>query len=128
MDLPGNALLDTSVVVEHFRGNSEMTGTLESFDNLFVPSIVVEELCYGALYSNHFEKRWQQLLIFLQAVTILTVDKETAFHYGRIRSALAQIGAPIPENDIWIAALATQHQLPLATRDKHLNVLLASRC
>ena len=91
------------------------------YQTLFVPSIVAGELCYGALHSNHAEKRWQQLLMFLQVVTILSVDKETAFHYGHIRSALAQTGTPIPENDIWIAALAVQHQLPLATRDKHFE-------
>ncbi len=31
------------------------------------------------------------------------------------------MGSPIPENDIWIAALADQHQLILVTRDKHFN-------
>jgi tRNA(fMet)-specific endonuclease VapC len=29
------------------------------------------------------------------------------------------MGQPIPENDIWIAALARQHELTLVTRDKH---------
>jgi tRNA(fMet)-specific endonuclease VapC len=121
MSLPGSALLDTSIVVEHFRGNPEVTGALEAAHRLFVPSVVVGELCYGALRSNDFEKRWQQLLVFLQAVLIIFVDKETAFHYGHIRSALTQAGNPIPENDIWIAALAIQHQLPLATRDSHFE-------
>jgi tRNA(fMet)-specific endonuclease VapC len=57
----------------------------------------------------------------LQAVIIVSVDKETAFHYGHIRSALAQAGTPIPENDIWIAALGVQHQLSLVTRDTHFE-------
>ncbi|MEK6782203.1 MAG: PIN domain-containing protein [Bacteroidota bacterium] len=30
-------------------------------------------------------------------------------------------GTPIPENDIWIAALAKQHRLTLVTSDKHFN-------
>ena len=121
MSLPGNALLDTSVVVEHFRGNLSVTGFLESVQALFVPSIVVGELYYGALRSAQFEKRRQELPVFLQAVIIVSVNKETAFHYGHIRSVLAQVGIPIPENDIWIAALTIQHQLPLATRDNHFE-------
>ena len=27
---------------------------------------------------------------------------------------------PIPTNDVWIAAIAKQHELTLITRDKHL--------
>jgi tRNA(fMet)-specific endonuclease VapC len=30
-------------------------------------------------------------------------------------------GKPIPENDIWIAAIAEQHQLTLVTRDSHFQ-------
>jgi tRNA(fMet)-specific endonuclease VapC len=30
-------------------------------------------------------------------------------------------GTPIPENDIWIAAIAMQFELPLVTRDKHFD-------
>ncbi|MFT4758592.1 MAG: tRNA(fMet)-specific endonuclease VapC [Saprospiraceae bacterium] len=30
-------------------------------------------------------------------------------------------GTPIPENDIWIAAIAMQFELLLVTRDKHFD-------
>ncbi len=30
-------------------------------------------------------------------------------------------GTPIPENDIWIAALARQHTLRLVSRDTHFD-------
>ncbi|HFE66754.1 MAG TPA: PIN domain-containing protein, partial [Chloroflexi bacterium] len=30
-------------------------------------------------------------------------------------------GRPIPENDIWIAALAIEHELTLVTRDAHFE-------
>ncbi|MBA3472116.1 MAG: VapC toxin family PIN domain ribonuclease, partial [Rubrobacter sp.] len=30
-------------------------------------------------------------------------------------------GRPIPENDIWIAAVALQHDLVLASRDSHFE-------
>jgi predicted nucleic acid-binding protein len=32
---------------------------------------------------------------------------------------LARSGTPIPENDVWIAAVALEHGWPLATRDAH---------
>ena len=40
-------------------------------------------------------------------------------HYARLRGALTRAGTPIPENDLWIAALAVEHGWPLATRDAH---------
>jgi len=38
-----------------------------------------------------------------------------------IKASLRRKGKPIPENDIWIAALALQHDLIVATRDAHFN-------
>ena len=32
-----------------------------------------------------------------------------------------EAGHPIPENDIWIAAIARQHNLPVVSRDEHLQ-------
>lgn len=43
---------------------------------------------------------------------------------GRLRAQLAKAGTPIPENDIWIASLALEHQLPLAARDAHFDLVI----
>ena len=55
---------------------------------------------------------------------VLFPGLSTADHYGRIRAALSKAGTPIPENDIWIAAIAQEHQLPVAARDKHFDAVL----
>ena len=39
----------------------------------------------------------------------------------KVKDELRQKGRPIPENDIWIAAIAREHKLVLATRDKHFD-------
>ncbi len=36
-----------------------------------------------------------------------------------MKTELAEAGKLIPDNDIWIAAMARQYDLPLATRDVH---------
>jgi tRNA(fMet)-specific endonuclease VapC len=41
--------------------------------------------------------------------------------YGEVKNALRLKGHPIPENDIWIAAVAHQHDLTLVTRDTHFD-------
>ncbi len=40
---------------------------------------------------------------------------------GIIRDALRAVCKPIPDNDIWIAATARQHDLVLITRDAHFG-------
>jgi tRNA(fMet)-specific endonuclease VapC len=54
-------------------------------------------------------------------VDVLLPDESTPELYGRISAQLAQAGTPIPQNDIWIAAIALQSDLPLATRDAHFS-------
>jgi predicted nucleic acid-binding protein len=43
--------------------------------------------------------------------------------YGEVKAELARLGKPIPDNDLWIAAVARQHDLPLATRDAHFALV-----
>lgn len=46
-----------------------------------------------------------------------------AQQYGQIKDKLRRIGRPIPENEIWIAAIAQQHDLALVTRDGHFGLV-----
>jgi tRNA(fMet)-specific endonuclease VapC len=41
--------------------------------------------------------------------------------YGKIKTELAHQGSLIPENDIWIAAVARQYDLIVITRDGHFS-------
>ena len=52
---------------------------------------------------------------------MLGCDTQTARHYGQVKNQLRVKGRPIPENDLWIAAVARQHALTLVTRDKHFS-------
>jgi tRNA(fMet)-specific endonuclease VapC len=52
---------------------------------------------------------------------VLYIDEETTFSYGAIKTALRKKGKPIPENDIWIAAIVLRHNLTVVTRDKHFK-------
>lgn len=60
---------------------------------------------------------------FLSRVRILPVTAQTAVCYAEIRGKLKKAGTPIPENDIWIAALAKEHALPILTGDFHFDLV-----
>jgi tRNA(fMet)-specific endonuclease VapC len=116
-------LLDSSVVIRHFRGGRELLGALDNFEVFYLPYVVLAELYAGAYRSLRSERNLQQISSFLDAVDVLLPDEETPLVYGRVASELAQKGTPIPQNDIWIAAIALQTGLPLATEDNHFRTV-----
>ena len=54
---------------------------------------------------------------------IATITSATATTYADIRLELKRSGNPIPPNDVWIAALARQHTLPVLSNDGHFDVV-----
>jgi predicted nucleic acid-binding protein len=59
----------------------------------------------------------------LQFFEVLVIATETASHYAEIRRELKTAGQPIPTNDLWIAALGREHDLPIVTRDAHFQAV-----
>ena len=47
----------------------------------------------------------------------MDITTRTAAVYARPRLGLKEKGRPIPENDLWIAALSMEHHVPLIIRD-----------
>jgi tRNA(fMet)-specific endonuclease VapC len=122
MNAIGSVLLDTTIVVEHLRGKSPSIGRrFKETSTLYLPLTALGELLYGAYKSDFEAKGLKQVEDFLRICAILGPDERTAHLYGRIKADLARRGKAIPQNDIWIAAIALEHALPLATRDQHFS-------
>ncbi len=112
-------LLDSSVVIRHFRQGGDISLRLASFADLYLPSIALGELYDGAHRSARPARHLAQIAEFLTAVTVLPVDENTATYFGQISAQLAGKGQPIPHNDMWIAACAMQWSMAVATTDEH---------
>jgi tRNA(fMet)-specific endonuclease VapC len=121
MPASGDVLLDSSVVIPYFKGDPALRASFLACPTLYLTLTVLGELHCGANLSQNPAKHLAQIQNFLAAVVVLSPGVATAEHYGRIRAQLAQAGTPIPENDIWIAAVAMEHQLPLSARDFHFE-------
>ena len=65
----------------------------------------------------------ERIAELVATTTILGTDADTALYYGQVKTELRQKGRPIPENDIWIAAIALQYDLTLITRDAHFEYI-----
>ena len=82
---------------------------------------MLEELFYGAQKSANIKSNTQKIIEFSSHLTILPCDDETAKYYGEIKNQLRKKGRPIPENDIWIGAIAKQYSLILVSKDQHFK-------
>lgn len=114
-------LLDTSVIIAHLRGRIDIAAKAPAAEPLFLPLTVLGELYKGVLRAGNPTRSRAQLDSFLKTVAILHSDTGTALHYAQIASRLEAQGTPIPENDIWIAAVAVECSMPLAARDVHFE-------
>ena len=119
--MSGRVLLDTNIIIALFARDSAVENRLTSTDEVFVPTVALGELFFGAHKSSKVEENLQRIRDFAASNVVLTCNLETAHHYGRTKNTLREIGRPIPENDIWIAAIALQNQLTVVTRDAHFS-------
>jgi len=117
--MPRYFLLDTNAAIAAINGDSALLVVTQTADQLFVSSVVLGELYFGAENSAKREKNMQTVEQFARDGHILSCDAETARWFGKIRKQLMVKGRPIPVNDLWIAATALQHNLALVTRDAH---------
>jgi len=115
----GKFLLDTNLVIALFAGEPAVTQGLMDAEEVFLPSIVLGELYFGARKSKRAEENISRLDDFAVSNIVLNCDTNIARRYGEVKDRLRQKGRPIPENDVWIAAIPLEHGLSLVTRDEH---------
>lgn len=115
--------VDTNRLTDLFRGDADLANRLGMYSEVWLPLIVVAEIQAGFQGGEHLHRNHSRLTAFLQRPTagILLPNEQTAYHYARLFVQLKRIGKPIPDNDLWIAALCVQHNLTLISRDKHFD-------
>lgn len=117
--------LDTNRLSDLLAGDAILGKWLEPCECVGIPLIVLAEIRAGFLGGSQPQRNEARLVPLLAQTTVnvLLPDRETAEHYARLRVQLRRAGKPIPTNDIWIAALALQHDLSLVTRDRHFAAI-----
>ena len=116
-------ILDTNALSAWAEGRVAIGPPLRSADRLVVPSVVLGEYWFGIRQSRHRSRYEDWLSRYLPLAEIAVVTSATASAYADIRLELKRAGAPIPPNDVWIAALARQHGLDLLSNDGHFDAV-----
>lgn len=115
--------VDTSRLTDLLRGDARLAERLGTCDEVWVPLMVMGELKAGFLggTQRHRNEALVQRFLARPTVSVLLPGRETAEHYARLFVQLKRARTPVPDNDLWIAALALEHDLTLITRDRHFE-------
>ncbi len=114
-------ILDTNALSALFKKEPGIEDYLKGADQLYVPVIVIGEYLFGLQASSKTGELKKLLTDFLRTSRVISLNGGTADFYADIRGELKRAGTPIPENDIWIAALVREYGLPILSRDMHFD-------
>jgi tRNA(fMet)-specific endonuclease VapC len=117
--------LDTNRYVDLMRGDAEVRALVEGARTVLVPFVVVAELRAGFAVGaqGRANERFLQRFLATAGVEVVYATDATTHHYATLYRQLRQQGTPVPTNDLWIAALVTEHGAALCTRDAHFGKL-----
>ena len=114
-------ILDTTAVSAILAGEALIQARLQPENRQHLPVVVIGEYQFGMLGSKRRKKLELAFERLESQSIVLLCDRETADMYAAIRHGLQLRGRPIPENDLWIAALARQHSLEIVSQDPHFD-------
>ena len=112
-------IFDTNILIRlerEIRRNDEDSAVrffqaLPATRMCITPTIAGEFAC-GLSMSR--QRNWKE---FLAPYEILPITEEVTWRYGQIYRDLASKGKLIGTNDLWIAATALAHKVPIATHN-----------
>ena len=115
--------IDSNRYGDYCSGDASVVEVIRSTEEIFIPLIVVAELRAGFAHGTRREHNENILVRFMNSkrVRVVAPDEQTTHFYAQVYADLRRKGRPIPTNDIWIAAIAMQHDLVLYDRDRHFD-------
>ena len=83
-----------------------------------VSFITVGEILYGAKKKKWSETKIEDAKQKLKSVVIVPYDYELCVRYGELKAALESGGITVALHDLWIAACALRHSIPLMSNNR----------
>lgn len=116
-------LLDTSVLIAVESGRSLRTEALSETTAISV--VTRAELRVGIFAAEDIQTRDQRLMTFELAnrMVALPVDEAVSRAWAQMRVYTSTSGGKVGVNDMWIAATAAAHEIPVFTQDADFDAL-----
>lgn len=120
---PPRGMLDTSVFIASESGRSLDEERLPEESAISV--VTLAELHAGVLAAADTETRAIRMatLNALADIQLIPVDEEAALTWAHMTVHLAETGRRVNVNDLWIAASAATHNLPIVTQDSDFDAV-----
>src|SRR2546422_3906441 len=83
-----------------------------------VSFITVGELLFGAKKKKWGTTKVDDLKQRLRSVVVVPYDYQLCATYGDLKAAMQSAGIGIADNDLWIAASAVRHSIPLISNNR----------
>ncbi|MBL0701937.1 MAG: type II toxin-antitoxin system VapC family toxin [Desulfosarcina sp.] len=91
-------------------------------DTIFISSITVAELFYGAYNSSNPAKNLKLVNELILDINIINFDSKAGKQFGTMKAELKKIGKIINDSDLFIAATAISNDMILVTNnEKHFQ-------
>ena len=118
-------VFDTSAYSQLVRGQAKMAQLVREAEDILIPQVTVAELRYGFGCGNRQMENEQLLARFLASskVQVALSDNLTTDYYVEIALYARGKGKPLSHHDLWIAALAVQHEATLVSFDNDFLAL-----
>jgi len=120
------ALLDTNVLIALFKGDDTLAEVISTFDKVLIPTVVLGEFKAGIamdIKNGQLQRATLDEFLDAPAVEVVPISEQTSDSYALVFKALKERGTPIPQNDIWIAAIAIEYGAVLLSRDSHFSAV-----
>lgn len=113
-------IVDSSVWIEYFKDITEVVSIIEKGimkNKIFITGPIVAELLQG----TKTEKEYNKLEECIDGIPLLKGGISCWKMAGKISFALRREGITIPLTDIFIAAVAINHDMQVYTHDEHFK-------
>jgi predicted nucleic acid-binding protein len=120
-------IVDTNALSAVAEAEPKAVAVFRDAQSIAIPVIVLGEYLFGIAQSRRRSEHEAWIAHVLRTFLVLEIGTETAARYAEVRLELKRAGKPIPQNDMWIAALCRQHAMPVLSRDRHFEFVKGIR-
>jgi predicted nucleic acid-binding protein len=120
---PSRAVIDTSVFVSIEQGRPLQREVIPEVGAISI--VTKAELRAGVLTARDIAARDRRLdtLDAVAGIAVLPVDEQVARAWAQMRAYLSASKRRVNVNDMWIAATAAAHEIPVVTQDGDFDAL-----
>jgi predicted nucleic acid-binding protein len=114
-------LLDTDVFSYLGKPSSQIASLYQKHivgKTIALSFVTVGELLLWPRVRNWGAQRIADLQRRINLAQIIPYDMHLCETYADVKAKITKAGSPVPDNDLWIAATAIRHSLPLITNNR----------